>query len=77
MFLFAFFLSLNISLLYVYEYLPCMYVYMCAMYVQEASKTSRGYQISLNWSYRQLLNAMWVLGIQPMSPLRATNALNH
>lgn len=31
----------------------------------------------LNWSYRQMWAAMWVLGIEPRSSEGAANALNH
>jgi hypothetical protein len=36
----------------------------------------RGHWIPWNWSYRQLLAALWVLGAKPHFSVRAVNALN-
>ena len=50
----------------------CFVHYMCSM----PDEARRGLCILWNWSYRQLLAAMWVLGIEPGSSGRAASAPN-
>lgn len=55
-----------------------MFDYFACMYVCRSSAVSaqRGCQILWKWSYRHLLAAMWVLGLNPMFFLRTSFAGN-
>lgn len=57
-----------------------MFACMCIcapLCVTLSVETRRRYQILSNWSYRWLKAIMWVLGFEPKTSARATNALNH
>jgi hypothetical protein len=51
----------------------CMHTVCVCLVLTEARQ---GYQISCNWSYRQVWAAMWLLGIEPKSSRKAGSALN-
>lgn len=52
----------------------CISVYhMCTVITEDR----RGHWLPLDWSYRLLWMAMWMLSIKPESCRRATCALNH
>lgn len=59
---------------YVYVCLPvCISVYhLCALFME----ARRGHRVFWNWSYRPLLDAMWVLGVEPGSSGGVASALN-
>lgn len=52
----------------------CLSVYR--MHACSASEKQRRTWILWNWSYRQVLDTMWVLGTEPLSSVRATSAAN-
>ena len=65
-----------IILFYAYECIACMYVYAPCMYLVP-SEARKWCQITLNWSYRQLLAVMWVLEIELRSSGRTSVFFNH
>lgn len=59
----------------VYEYFTCMYVcipHACLV----LAEARRRYWISLDWSYRQMWVALWILGVKSGSSGRTAHVLN-
>lgn len=72
---FLFLLRMNLCLVYEYEYFVCMYVcatHVCLVFAQVRRKC----QILWNWSYKQLLASVLVLGLKPGSSAK-TSTLNY
>jgi hypothetical protein len=61
---------------YVYGNFVCVYICMCTMCMQYLLKPERECQILWNWSYKQLLATMSIMGIEPRSFGRAASAFN-
>lgn len=61
-------------------YLPVsvlwLYVYTCTICIPAAHRCQKGSQILWNWSYRCLLSAVCLLGIEPRYLIKTSSVLN-
>ena len=68
-----------ILILFLRIWVFCLHICMhtvCVCVCLVLTEARKGYQISWNWSYRQVWAAIWVLGIEPKSSRKAGSALN-